>query len=223
MQSMLGDFISTFLSTDDILNVPKCPHLLTETLQSFICDFLNTFVPTTPISLFPGEISSGEGISIQEMIENISNGKKPQGINTMFKTKSTNLLQQKYERMKSLITFLKSNGAIIPPILVDFFLEREYFLAFMQRRITEWILGINYYGALSLESFNSAIMKSFSATSNFSEAFVSRLRTADSLYQQLHDEAWLQVVLQVFKKILFPTIRAEDFLQLLVLMKQLLI
>ena len=93
----------------------------------------------------------------------------------------------------------------------------------MQRRITEWILGINYYGALSLESFNSAIMKSFSATSNFSEAFVSRLRTADSLYQQLHDEAWLQVVLQVFKKILFPTIRAEDFLQLLVLMKQLLI
>ena len=176
---------------------------------------MNTFVLTTKISSFPDAFVNSEGALIQEMIENICGAKRPQGLATMFKVNSKqqmNQVQQKYERMKSMLTFLKSNGAMLPTILPEFLLPRDFFITQMQKKITEWILGINYYGAPKIDSFDKKLMTAFSSTSNFSESLISRLRAADLLYKQLSAESWLIVVLQVLKIFMFSTVQYEDFL-----------
>lgn len=202
------DFLSSLISEE----VDKEIHpLLTPTLKVTLKEFLNALVLTNHIENFPEDIVTNGGLTIQEIIENICGPQKPQGMLQMFKTTKTNdVLQNKLERMKSMITFLKSCGCSLQNILPEFLLPKDLFMKYQRAKITEKILGLNYFGAPTLKSFDANMMKEFTSTPIFSENLITKMQFYETNFDNISGDAWLTIILQILRVFLFPTVAVDD-------------
>ncbi|EAY03720.1 hypothetical protein TVAG_473440 [Trichomonas vaginalis G3] len=203
------DYLSSLIVDDTKGDIQP---ILTPTLKQTVKDFLNCLVLTNKIDNFPGDLVSNCGLTVQEIIENICGVQnKPQGMLQMFKTSKTNdILQNKYERLKSMINFLKSVGCHLQNVLPEFLLPKDLFLQYMRTKVTEKILGLNYYGSPSIKSYNPQLMNDFTSTPIFSDNLIQKLSFYDQNYDKISGDSWLTVILQIFKVFLFPTLNCED-------------
>ncbi|OHT01690.1 hypothetical protein TRFO_31385 [Tritrichomonas foetus] len=206
------DFIGKYLEIDNFLKFKKINGETTKQTIDFLIKFLNSLVLSTKIKRFPDDIANSNGEMIIEMISNLCGSKKPVSLSNILHTsdKSEN---SKYASMKNLLSFLLSQGAMLPDIKPEFLLKQNDYSDVMRKKITRQLLGIDYYGAPELSSFDQKILNDFISSPSFTNSLLPHLKAAESLYKTLSTESWMRVILQILKLFMFSKITPEKLIQ----------
>lgn len=220
-----SDFLSTFLSASDISQVEHIKPQTTPLMTSFLVNFLNTLVFTsTKINSIPGDFINDGGNLVAEMISNLSertfsfqsfqlsNSILGASKTTIDNNMSTLTTTPASSRMKNMVHYLMSQGAFLSNIRPEFLLTKNEFLDVVRIQITKKLLGIDYYGAPPISSFDSDLMDEFTSSQSFSAALLPRLKIAEHLFPSISLESWTTVILQVIKLYMFNKISIDSFL-----------
>lgn len=214
-----SDFIAKFLAIENFTKFNKKQNVGETTKQTidFLVKFLNSLILSTKIRHFPEDIVNSNGEIIIEMISNLCRSKKPNGLNNVlpkssdFGNKNTT---NHYAAMKNLLSFLASQGAMIPDIKPEFLLSQTEFSEHISMKITKQLLGIDYYGAPELSSFDQQLISNFTSSTCFNASMLPHLKMAESLYKTLSIESWTRIILQVLKLYLFSKLHPDKILQI---------
>ena len=222
-EQMKNNFFSIFLSTNDLLSLDlKCPES-NFLMTSFLTRFLNTFaLNESSIKSFPEDFVKNGPTLVSEMISNLSDRKiAPQFLalssipglaNRNNHLPSSNVLNPKvsrYTKMKNMIHFLMSKGAILSYIRPEFLLSKTEFSDVMRVNIIKGLLGIDYYGAPDITSLDKTVLNNFTSSRSFSAALLPRLKIAERLYPYICAESWTAVILQILKLYMLGKINSE--------------
>ena len=164
----------------------------------FIQRYINAVLLNTQLSDFPNDFIRNDGQLLLELISNLTNGKKIPVDNQMGeKIKHSESKHLTY--MNRIIHFLQSLTCLVSSIKPEYLLPKQEFLSLMRTRITKQLLGINYYNAPDLSTFDQTLLSEFIASKSFSSALMQRLKVLENLYDQLSIESWTMILMQLFK------------------------
>lgn len=209
------DFLSKFLTTD-LLDIKENErNICDDFMCNFMKNYLNSYIMKTPISVFPDDFPKSEGLLLCQIIETLTNDKKLQGFSLILKSfKSKDGNSNQFEKMKSLLSYLKSHGAMFPTVQPEFLLTKESFIFHMRDKITRNIFGLDYYGATNISSIEKEYLDAYISSEAFNTELIARLRIADILFHKVSADAWLQVILQVIKLFHIPTVQRNNLSKL---------
>jgi len=199
--SFIGLF-SSYQNQFDKMEKLRSHSVSTENV-AFVTNFLNSFASGSRIDRFPYDMIKYEGQKVIEMITYLAGSKKPANM----KLNDTS----KYSKMKSLINILVSQGAALSMLRPEYLLSKEDYLDFYRKKTIRFLLGIDYYGAPEMSSFNQEYLSRYISTSDFNESVHNILKIYSSLFDSLSVESWLLVVYQIIKIYVYPKIDIERF------------
>lgn len=197
-----NDVLSQFLSISDFSQTKPMPSTLTNDFVQFIIRFLNECVLTNPIENFPQDFIEHGNSIIAEIIKNLT-GKNPPN-------ELTNANNNSLKRNQKLIHFLMSQGALLANVKPEFLVSQPEFMEIMKEKITLQILGIDYYGAPPISSFQQKDIDLFTNSQIFNTKLLEMLQNADSFYHSLSLESWTIIVLQIIKLYMFGKLLDND-------------
>lgn len=206
-----ASLVTRFINAPDIIELKGQPWTVAynQKTTKFILRYLNALSLNTQISDFPGDFIRNNGSTLLELVDNISGGRRPNVDNNQEKVKVEDINSKQLEAMRKIIRFLQSMGLLVSHIRPEFLLERQEFVNVMRYRITKQLLGIDYFNAPTLQSFDQAILSEFTNSKSFSNALMQRLKIAETLYAELSNEAWMMVMMQLFKVFIVGRIDQE--------------
>ncbi|EAY22425.1 hypothetical protein TVAG_379040 [Trichomonas vaginalis G3] len=173
----------------------------------FILRYLNALSVNTQISDFPGDFIRNNGSTLLELVENISGGRRP-NVDNSEKVKD-DINSRQLDAMKKIVRFLQSMGCLVSHIKPEYLLDRQEFVNVMRYRITKQLLGIDYFNAPSLSSFDQTKLSEFTNSKSFSNALMQRLKIAENFYSELSNECWMFIIMQLFKVFIVGRIDQE--------------
>lgn len=204
-----SEFLAHVMACDDLLKLKPTETTVTPQMTDFLFRFLNSVLLTTKMKRFPDDIAVSGGEIVLDIINSLAGSKK---VNTGGVLGQSSKDRKKLDQMKSLIQFLKTQGAILPNVAPEFLLPKADFADVMRAKIQKQLLGLDYYGAPDISSYGDVADEYISAPA-FTQALVSRLKVVDDLYRTISTEAWTQVVLQVLKLFLFSKVDGDKLSQ----------
>lgn len=221
------DYLGKFLSIENYLlfdkkemkSIYRTPQMTID----FIVKFLNTLVLSTKIKRFPDDLAASNGELIIEMISNLCGSQKPNNLANVLHTATSSSNgaaankgkeNGRYSNAKSLLTFLSTNGAMLPDVKPEFLLNQTDFCDVMRKKITRQLLGIDYYGAPEMSSYDQKNMNDYLSSQCFTTTMIRHLKAAEVHYKALSTESWLRVVCQVLKLFMFSKLQPERILQI---------
>jgi hypothetical protein len=196
----VGDFLSSFLSIADYGK----PGDLGKTTSLFVKEcavrFLNTLVLTSQISIFPDDFAQANGDLLLEVINSLAGP-----VHGLKKHKSP------IETLTSILHHLMGIGASVGEVKPEFLLPKEPFMNLCRDRIVAQLLGIGYYGAPDLSSFDTTELSAFMSSHTFMDALTPRLNAVGNLYAEVSYESHILVILQIIRFFYFGKLSIEHF------------
>ena len=110
------------------------------------------------------------------------------------------------ETMTSLLHFMMSQGASVSNIKPEFLLPKGQFLQLARQNITLQLLGLDYYGAPDVSTFDKAELTSFTSTQNFLDSLTPRLTALESVFDKISKQSYINLFLQMIKLFFFTTV-----------------
>ena len=207
------ELTSRFITTNDVLELKAATWeaSTSKLMITFVQRYLNALLLNTQISQFPADFIRNDGALVLELISNISNGRRPGSESMSEKSKDTNSKQ--YTSMRRLVIFLQSLGCLISSVKPEFLLPKPEFLNIMRNKITKQLLGIDYFNAPDISTFDQTVLSEFTASKLFSNAVMQRLKVMENLYDQLSIESWMIVTMQLFKIFIVGKVEIERLQQ----------
>jgi hypothetical protein len=203
------ELTAKMLSVEDFKQLKKCttwePSFPSMTVEFFI-RYLNALVLSTQLSTFPGDFISSQGALLMEAVANLSGGKKAHVDPEKGQTE-----EKRNEALHRMLQFLISNGALLSSVRAEFLLSRDEFVHFMRKKITKQLLGLDYYNAPPLSSFDQQVLAEFTSSKSFSLAVVDQLKILEEKFNALSLESWMMVLMQVFKIFVIGKIDPDRF------------
>jgi hypothetical protein len=169
-------------------------------MVSFFQRYLNALILGSQLSEFPGDLIRSQGALNAEAVSNLCPGKKLGGDSDRNEqTASDDLALKRYELMKKLLNGLQSMGALVGTVRPEFLQSRTDFMRTMRTKVTKQLLGLDYFNAPDIATFDKQMLGEFTSSKAFSAALVDRLQVLESLYANLSAESWMIVLMQVFR------------------------
>ncbi|OHT13796.1 hypothetical protein TRFO_16023 [Tritrichomonas foetus] len=220
------DFLSAFLSTNDLFTIENLKPQTSPALSSFLVRFLNAVVlNNSKVHLFPNDFVKNGLSLVAEMISNLSDkpmtaqnfqqpslpGMLSRNTTSMNSTEIGNAKVSRLSKMKNFVQYLKGRGAILSNIRPEFLLSKSEFVDVTRVHVIKQLLGIDYYGAPELSSFNQEALNEFTSSQSFGSALLPRLKVAEHLFSHISSESWTVVILQILKLFMFGKMTLEGF------------
>ncbi|OHT11670.1 hypothetical protein TRFO_03893 [Tritrichomonas foetus] len=204
---------SRFIMCHDYLDLKgkNWENSFTPSVVQFFQRYLNALVLGTQISHFPNDFINNQGSLMNEAIQNLTGSKKAnlsQEKDSISKEQMDPVMKRK-EAFKSILHSLQSIGGLLSSIRPEFLMSRSDFMTIMRNKITKQMLGIDYFGAPDVSSFNQIVLGEFTSSKTFSNNMVMRLKVLENLYEKLSMECWMAVLMQVFKLFVIARIDPE--------------
>lgn len=226
---------SRFLTASDIIELKdkKWNATVSQVMISFFHRYLNVLVLSTQMNDFPGDLINSNGSLVTEAITNLTGGKKIQGANsnsneTFSDTRKKNLnetakskdssesssgqntnVTTRRNAFKQLLHTLQSLGALLSSVRPEFLMKKSDFMSLMKAKVTKQILGVDYFGAPDVSSFDQSVLSEVKSSKAFSSALLTRLDVLETVYDSLSIECWMTVILQVIKLFVMARIDTE--------------
>lgn len=203
------ELTAKFLTHEDVLDLKKVawkPSCSPMTIE-FCERYLNALVLNTQISDFPGDLIHSQGHIVMEAVANLSGGK----VTCHLDHNRDGTEEDRKESMKKMLHYLMSNGALLSSVHPEFLLDRVDFMALMRKKVTKQLLGLDYFSAPPLSSFDQQVLSDFTNSKSFSTALVTRMNVLEKKFDALSTESWMMVLMQVFKLFVMSKIDPEKF------------
>ncbi|OHS93177.1 hypothetical protein TRFO_11990 [Tritrichomonas foetus] len=199
--NMNTEFLAEFLSTSDYVKIEEFKGESNQLMIEFVMRIINTTMLNSPIAEFPSDLANSEGQILFDIICNLSGQKKPS-----FK-RGNDLL----DYLEKILKHLMSCGAHLAEVKPEFLLPKDQFLHFMRTKITNRLLGIDYYGAPDKSIFDQKILSEFTSTPNFMSALLPQMNSLEKLYPILSTEAYICVIMQIVKIFIMSKCDVDKF------------
>ena len=200
------DFLGYFLNNlSDFTKISSLSRAVDSVTVNFLIQFLNSFVLTNKITSFPNEFANEPDIKIMEIISNLCGQRKPS-----FKLEGVT----KIARIKSLLTFLMTQGLLVARIRPEFLLTKDEFKRFYHDQLSKDLLGIGYIGAPKVTVFDKSSVTAYTSSKTFTQELSNRIKVVSKLYNNISTEAWFCVICQILKIFLFSKVDADKVLRI---------
>lgn len=204
---------SRFLMANDFLelNDQKWNNSFSQVVVDFFIRYLNALILSTQISSFPDDFIATDGSILFDAIVNLSGAKinDRSASGTSGNSRNEDPVNKRRSQFKQLIQLLQSMGGLLSSIRPEFLMNKSDFIHFMQIKITKQMLGIDYFGAPELSSFDQKVLNEYTSSQAFSKALVHRLKIVENIYEKLSIESWITVILQTIKLFMIARVDPE--------------
>lgn len=213
---------SRFLTLSDVIDLKGknwTNNSFSPVVISFFKRYLNMLVLSSQLNEFPDDLINSQGSLIIEALTNLAGGKKQQqslsstmneNLSETQKKKNSSLsensesssiesISNRRNNFKNLINKLQSFGALLSSIRPEFLMKKNDFMQLMKLKVTKQILGIDYFGAPDISSFDQTVLMELKSSKSFSNSLLARLDVLETVYERLSIECWMTVILQVVK------------------------
>jgi hypothetical protein len=197
-----SELMSRFISVPDFAELTGVPWNVSygKIQLKYLQRYLNALVVNTQLSDFPNDFIRNDGALILEITTNLNNGKKLSGADADRGDKvTTDPVLKRRDAISKLLHMLQGAGALLSHVKPEFLLSKADFLSLMMAKVTRQLLGIDHFGAPEMSSFDQKIVSEFTSSKPFSEALMSRLKVLELVYQNLANESWMFVLMQICK------------------------
>lgn len=208
----VSDLCGRFISSTDILKLldpnEKWESAMDKKMVNFMQRYMNALLLGTQLSDFPNDFLRNDCQLILELIFNISGGRRP-NVDNSDKEKPKDSMQKHLDQIKRILHFVQSMGCLISNVRPEFLLPRTEFLSFMRNKFTKQLLGIDYFNAPDISSFDQNVIAEFTASKSFSNSIMQHMKAAEQLYMELTKESLMIILLQLFKIFVLGKIDVE--------------
>jgi hypothetical protein len=177
---------------------------------SFLQRYFNALVLNTQLSDFPDDLIRNEGALLHELTTNLNGGKplKAESVDRGEKTISDPVMKRR-DQLNKLLHALQSAGALVSLVKPEFLMSKSDFLSLMMGKVTRQLLGIDRYNAPEMSSFDQKVLGEFTSSKPFSEALMSRLKVLETVYEDLSNESWMFLLMQICKVLILGRIEPD--------------
>lgn len=211
--SKVTDLTGRFISAPDVMllldnSEMKWESSMDKRMTNFIQRYMNALLLGTQLSDFPNDFIRNDCALILELIYNLSGGRRP-NVDATDKEKPKDAMQKHLDALKRILHFIQSMGCLVSTVRPEFLLPRTEFLSFMRHKFTKQLLGIDYFNAPDISSFNQATLSEFTASKSFSSSIMAHMKAAEQLYIELCKESLNIIIMQLFKVFILGKIDVE--------------
>ena len=168
----------------------------------FFQRYMNASMLKNPLGDFPGDFVRAQGQQIIDIVNSILGAKQngnSRAVSARGGARSEDPTTRRQGSIKKMLHTLQSVGALVSEVKPEYLLSRSDFMQIMRNKVSKQILGLDYFNAPNVDSFDQKMYSEYTSSKIFSNLTVDRLKVIEGLYDALSAESWMMIVAQVFK------------------------
>jgi len=195
------DILSEVIMYNGLLSIKN--QVYDHSTEEFLSEYLGFFIFGRKFTNLICEMRDSNCELVLKMISILNRGLKSKDILSGVKQSENASINEKIEKIKSIMRFLVSQGAVFSPLLPSFLLSKNDYIDFFRSRIEERHLGIDYSHSNNGSKQHNQVLSEYTSTSYFRESVLSQLEVYISQYEQVSSISWTLVILQLIKIYIF--------------------